>query len=140
MIGFAVVAGLLILAYNLGGELERAHLRALSGREARLIRLIPMQTGKGEHVTRGQAVMVSASAVIASDYFKYYLERLRNHFGGRMSSYESLLDRARREAACRLREKALDLGAREIVHVHVHSSNLGGSGVEVMIYGTAIKS
>ncbi|MFT6733724.1 MAG: hypothetical protein ACJAS9_001914 [Polaribacter sp.] len=39
------------------------------------------------------------------DYFKRFLAGLRNIFGGRVVTYESLVDRARREAILRMKEK-----------------------------------
>ena len=44
--------------------------------------------------------------MVSVDYFKRFLAGLRMIFGGRVSSYESLLDRARREALLRMRLQA----------------------------------
>ncbi|MNT76790.1 hypothetical protein D3C72_2158370 [compost metagenome] len=77
--------------------------------------------------------------MIASDYFKNFVGQLRNFFGGRLSTHETLLDRARREAVCRMREAALKKGAGHIVDVHLETSFLDKLGVEVSAYGTAVK-
>jgi len=67
---------------------------------------------------------------------------LINIFGGRVSSYESLLDRGRREAILRMKESAK--GASEIVNVRIETSsiskndNRGIGSIEVYAYGTAI--
>ena len=89
------------------------------------------------------ATLVSGSAVISIDYFKRLLASLRNIFGGTIKSYESLLDRARREALLRMRESAPDAGV--IVNVRIETASIGrrankkGVGcVEAIAYGTAL--
>jgi uncharacterized protein YbjQ (UPF0145 family) len=62
-----------------------------------------------------------------------------------MKSYETLLDRARREAVLRMKEEARRQGYRLIVNVKVESSNIAGGNrgglpaVEAFAYGTALK-
>ncbi|MNL50651.1 hypothetical protein D3C87_1736840 [compost metagenome] len=56
-----------------------------------------------------------------------------------MSTHETLLDRARREAVCRMREHALKQGAKEVIDVHLETSFLDQLGVEVSAYGTAVR-
>lgn len=87
--------------------------------------------------------LVSGSAVISIDYFKRLLASLRNIFGGTVKSYESLIDRARREALIRMKEMAGD--ATVIVNVRIETSTIGrnankkGVGcLEAMAYGTAL--
>jgi uncharacterized protein YbjQ (UPF0145 family) len=66
--------------------------------------------------------------------------------GGRLTSYESLLDRARREAILRMKESAILSGGKIIVNVRIettsiskHSNSLYSIGsVEVVAYGTAV--
>ena len=62
--------------------------------------------------------------------------------GGPVKSYETLLDRAKREAVLRLKESCP--GADEIINLRLETLPLAGSqrnqvtGVEVLAYGTAI--
>ena len=67
--------------------------------------------------------MVCGSAVISIDYFKRILAGLRNIFGGTVKSYETLIDRARREALLRMKEKADD--ATMIINVRIETSTIG---------------
>jgi uncharacterized protein YbjQ (UPF0145 family) len=62
-----------------------------------------------------EGILVSGHVVIAQDYFKSFLASLVNITGGRVTSYESLLDRGRREALCRMRESAKAWGCDQIV-------------------------
>jgi len=85
--------------------------------------------------------------VISVDYFKRFVAMLRLLVGGRLSTYEGLVDRARREALLRMREEAESLGASMALNVRIETSSIskghrGDAGsvgsVEALAYGTAI--
>ena len=70
--------------------------------------------------------MVSGSAVISLDYFKRVVASLRMLMGGRVRTYESLIDRARREAVLRMKQSCkIDTGI--ILNVRVETSSIGKS-------------
>ncbi|CAM5220825.1 hypothetical protein ALON55S_03865 [Alishewanella longhuensis] len=89
-----------------------------------------------------KAELVCGSVVISIDYFKRLLAMLRSIVGGPVASYETLLDRARREALLRMKEQCT--GAVQIINIRVETSsihNAAGNGigsVELLAYGTAI--
>lgn len=64
----------------------------------------------------------------------------KTFFGGRLYSYESILERARREAVVRLKLQAEKAGATHIMGLRLSTTEMGmqGSMVEVFAYGTAI--
>ncbi len=136
---------LLSLGYITGTIAEKRHYRSIEKREKELLS-IPAVTMKTVDYPADKVVssqMVYGSAVISIDYFKRILAGLRNFFGGRVKSYESLLDRARREALLRMKQKAGD--ASMIINVRIETSTVGNprkkSGVgclEAIAYGTAI--
>ncbi len=88
------------------------------------------------------AQLVHGHVVISIDYFKQILAGLRNFFGGTIQSYETLLDRARREAILRMKESCPT--ANEILNLRIETSSISkGDGnrigsIEVLAYGTAI--
>ena len=91
-----------------------------------------------------EARLVYGNVVISIDYFKKILAGLRNLFGGTVKSYESLIDRARREALLRMKEMAPE--ADMIVNVRIETAAIGRSAnkksigsVEAIAYGTAIR-
>jgi uncharacterized protein YbjQ (UPF0145 family) len=62
-------------------------------------------------------------------------------FGGRVTSFESLLDRARREALLRMKSQAQTMDARYVFNVKYETATIGGSrtgSIEVLAYGTAL--
>jgi uncharacterized protein YbjQ (UPF0145 family) len=139
-----IPVGLIALGYFAGRSAERQHYASIHRREAQFLRL-PAVTSRQWDAGRSvaDARMVVASVVVSADYFKRLLAGLRNIVGGRMRAYESLLDRARREAILRLKERCP--GADVIVNLRLETSTIGGSkrqgsvsAVELVAYGTAI--
>ena len=88
--------------------------------------------------------LVRGNVVISVDYFKRFVAYLRMIFGGRVHTYESLIDRARREAILRMQERARALGAGKIFNVRLETSSISKGrretigSVEVLAYGTAV--
>lgn len=137
---------LLVLGYGAGTWAEKRHYRSIKEREEQLLHLPAVTIKKVElDETRVErAVLVVGSVVISVDYFKRLLAGLRNIFGGTVKSYETLVDRARREALLRMKEKAH--GASMIINVRIETSTIGKrafkgklGSVEAIAYGTAIK-
>jgi len=84
--------------------------------------------------------------VVSSDYFRSLLAGLRNLIGGSVRSFETLLDRGRREAVLRMKEQFPE--ADVIVNVRIETSTIGQQTasrrqqlgtVELIAYGTAIR-
>jgi len=94
----------------------------------------------------GSSDLVSGSVVISLDYFKRIIAGLRGIIGGRIKTYEPLLERARREALLRMTEQARDRGFDAVINVRLETSRLanagkdgrGTAGVEMLAFGTAI--
>ncbi len=138
----------LTVTYLVGSAIERRHFDSLRKREARL-RAFPTVTF--ERLPEGWQVadsgLAMGSTVVSLDYFKRFLAGLRGILGGRVRSYEPLLDRARREALLRMTEGAVADGYDAIVNVRLETSRLassrgrgkGTAGVEMLAFGTAVK-
>jgi uncharacterized protein YbjQ (UPF0145 family) len=134
---------LILLAMITGTLLEKAHFKRIHQREATFFDLPTLNT---KQVPKDRAVskssLVTGDVVVSIDYFKRFLASLRNIFGGEVKSYGSLLDRGRREAILRMKEKCPD--ADLIVNVRVETTSISKGGrkkmgsVEVLAYGTAI--
>ncbi len=146
---FDIILFLLLLAvgYTCGSLAERRHYASINQRENQQLQFQAMTVEpclKPGQVK--ESFLVQGSAVISIDYFKRLLAILRNIFGGRVKAYESLIDRARREATLRLKEQALAQGADMVVNLRLETSTIGNSAnrkkqvgsVEAIAYGTAI--
>jgi uncharacterized protein YbjQ (UPF0145 family) len=136
---------LFAVGYVVGGIAERNHYSSIKERESKFLTL---ETNNCKRFSSSKAVksaeLVSGSAVISLDYFKRILASLRAVFGGNISSYETLVDRARREATLRLKEQASDADA--IINLRVETSVIGGTAnqrktvgsIEALAYATAV--
>ncbi len=144
-IGFFIL--LLSLGYFVGSNNEKKHLSYLIEKEKELesIKLIPAKKDIPFNVEIESSHLAMGSSVISIDYFKKVLAGLYNIFGGRISSYESLLDRARRDAIIRMKKDAKSCDF--IANVRIETSSIGGNAaakgglgaIEVLAYGTAVK-
>lgn len=145
MYDLLIILILTALGYFAGSWAEQKHYRSIEKREQAMLK-VPVTTMKKIKLPRERiekACLVTGSAVISVDYFKRLLASLRNIFGGTVASYESLLDRARREALLRMRESAP--GASLFLNVRIETSTIGRysakrniASLEAMAYGTAV--
>ena len=128
------------IGFSFGRYNERKHFASLQAQEAALayITLDNSRFAESEH--SGQ--LISSNVVISHDYFKYVIANIQNFLGGRLTSYESVVERARREAIVRLKLEAQKMGAQHIMGLRLSTTDLGMQGgmVEVFAYGTAIRS
>jgi len=141
-----VTIALLALGYLVGSTVEKQHYESIRRRERRLLHIPMVNFSAGQPLPEAREVaFFVGSAVIATDFFKSFLLGLRNLVGGRVLAYESLIDRARREALLRMKEQAVEWGATEILNVRLETSDVGSSNnsgntsVEVIAYGTGIR-
>lgn len=134
--------GLLVLGYGVGRLLERRHFRSIRQRETELKHVLALSTRYvPEGVQARDARLVSGGVVISSDYFKTFVAGFRAFFGGRFRGYETLLERARREALLRLKEDAQAAGSTLVIGVRFQTTKIAGSStpaVEVLAFGTAL--
>ena len=138
---------LLLLPYFIGRHLESNHYKSIREREAATKDMVAINFPRFPFdVEIERAGMVMGSVVVSHDHFKRFLAQLRIIVGGRIKSYEPLLDRARREAVLRMKEHALARGHNTVVNIRLETSRLansrrggkGTAGVEMLAYGTAL--
>lgn len=137
----AVVA-LLVLGYLFGSFAEKRHYKKIIARESGSLGALPVVASRYPPEDRDyRQHLVSGNVVIASDYFKSFVAGLLNIFGGRVTPFESLLDRARREAVLRMKEQAQPLGAAYVFNIKFETTRVTAGRVaalEVLAYGTAM--
>ncbi len=144
MIDLIVFILLLALGYGFGRFAESRHYKSILRREQafRNILLIAARFPPPDLMPE-RTQLVAGSVVVSVDYFKRFLAGLRNLFGGRVRSYESLLDRARREAILRMKSEARALGADMVFNIKMETASISKGrrntigAVEVLAYGTA---
>jgi len=144
MMDLIIFLSLLVLGYLVGQWTEKRHYRSIREREQQL-KGLPIVTYRFPPKNKiFDQRLVTGNVVISVDYFKRFIAALRNFFGGRVTSYESLLDRARREALLRMKEQAEAMGAAYVFNVKYETASISKGrknaigSVEVLAYGTAM--
>ena len=142
----ALVLGLLLLGYFAGTFLERRHYISIRRREQDLLKIPVVNFRSVPQSWRVESSgLATGSVVVSVDYFKRFLAGLRILVGGRVKSYETLLDRGRREALLRMKEQAIAHGHDAVINVRLETSMLanasgqGPAGVEILAFGTGGK-
>lgn len=139
---------LLGLGFGVGRFTEKRHFKHLDEREylykGVLITSLSTLPFADQHVG---STMVTGECVVATDYFKSFVTKLKKIIGGELRAYLSLMDRARRESIIRLIEQAQEQGFDAVCNIRFVSADVGGSTsnrkgsamVAIIASGTAYK-
>lgn len=140
-----ILLGLLTTGYVFGRIAEKRHFISIRAREEEYRDVLAFSARFPPPSSPPMTpVLVGGNVVVAVDYFKMTAAALRNLIGGRVTSFETLVERARREAILRMKKEARAHGASQIFNVKLETSSIGqgASGqsfsVEVYAYGTAL--
>jgi len=147
---FITLIVLATVGFVCGTIAEKKHYASIKRRELKFRELpaVPIRLHHFLSAQQQEAVvetrLVTGCVVVSQDYFKMILANLKNFVGGSVSSYESLMDRARREAILRMKEQAPMADA--IVNVRLESVTMGKEegdkkpicSIQVLAYGTAV--
>ncbi len=135
---------LLGMGYFFGRLAEKKHYKSIIKREKQYKNILAVNSRVPPIAAKPMSsCLVSGSVVVSVDYFKRFLSGLRALIGGRVIAYESLLDRARREAILRMKKQASDLNANMIFNIKFETSSISKNArgrigsIEVLAYGTA---
>lgn len=145
MEALVITLTLLVVGYLFGRHAEQSHFRSLREGESQLQSIL-LFSDKAipEAFQPCEVSLVGGNTVIAVDYFKMMAASLRNLFGGRVTAYESLVERARRESILRMKREAEAMGASAIFNVRLETASISKGArnqqvsVEVYAYGTAV--
>lgn len=145
MYELVILLTLLAVGYVFGQAAEKRHFRSIKQREHELRHILTFSERFPPTVTPApDSALVAGNVVISVDYFKSFVAGLRTLIGGRLSSYESLLERGRREAILRMKQDGKTKGATQIFNVKIETASISKSAsegigsVEVYAYGTAL--
>jgi len=137
--------------FVVGRMTEGAHLRDLDRREAEVRGMLvtDLRRFPGGVLNQPTPVLVQGEVCIATDYWKSFASSIRKIFGGEMKSYQTLIDRARREAVLRMLEEAKRQGYNAVCNVRLETADIGGAAlsakqgavtVEILASGTAYRT
>jgi uncharacterized protein YbjQ (UPF0145 family) len=144
LINYAPLLILFVVGWFFGTRHERQHLGRLSVAEKELSHIIVSSKRfyRPKLQANSEGELVLGSVVIAQDYFKMVIAKVLSLFGKNLTTYETLLDRARREALVRMRTQAHSKGYNHVYGLRLEVTNVNqlGSMVEAIAYGTAVIS
>ncbi len=137
-----IVVAMLVGFGSIGWLTEQAHLRRLKAAEASLAHIVVTNL---KLPAAGMTVIpepfVIGEVVIGSDYLKTALASLRGIIGGEVRSYQTLMERGRREALVRMMREADARGAKSVINVRIERAELGSAqlpAAEIIATGTAV--
>ena len=147
MLDLYIFVGLILLGFIFGQMAEKRHFRSIIKREKKYGHILAFcKRYPISVIDQSEGRLVGGSVVISVDFFKRFVAGLRSLVGGRVNAYESLLDRARREALLRMKEDAIKHDIETIVNVKLETSSITKGqanqvgAVEVYAYGTGLRS
>ena len=135
---------LLFLGYFFWKRVEKNHYRSIETREKELQHIVVLwsKTTRNIELAHSESSLISENVVISIDAFKKFFAGLINLFGGRVHAYESLVDRARREAVLRVKEEAQKNGYNTLVNLRIETTSITKNArqnvwaVEAIAYAT----
>ena len=130
-----------------GTIIEKRHYTSIIEREEKFKNIIILSDTdlKEAGTTEGDGMLMTGGTAVSIDAFKKLMAGFVNLFGGRVKSYESLIDRARRESILRLKEKAYEGNYNAIINLRIETSSITKNAkqsigsIEAFAYATAIK-
>lgn len=148
MIELITLVSLLTIGYIFGQRAEKKHFKSIIAREELTLNvpIVTLKTPPPIHRHHMHSELVSGNVVVSIDFFKKFVASLKMLFGGKITTYESLLDRARREALLRMKEQAQIMNAFIVMNTRIETSSISKNSrrndsvgaIEVLAYGTAI--
>ena len=94
---------------------------------------------EGKRITRYYGI-VSGETIIGANLFRDLFASVRDIVGGRSSSYEEVLRKAKDTALREMEEQAMRLGANAVIGVDLDYETVGGNSSMLMVTasGTAV--
>ena len=145
MVGLISTIALIFIGFFAGRYLEKKHFTSIKEREKNLIHIPTTNFKKPIDMDREilESKLAVGSVVVSTDYFKTILASFRNIFGGNIASYETLIDRGRREAILRMKEQFPD--SDSFINLRIETSSISKGRqkatitVEILATATALK-
>ena len=94
--------------------------------------LTTTNTIEGKPVTNYLGI-VTSEVIIGANFMKDFLGGLRDFFGGRSGTYESVLKEAKENALAELRQNAQSMGADAILGIDLDYETIGSGGSMLMV-------
>ncbi len=144
MFDLLILLSLVILWFVVWSILEKRHFKSIEEREVKYKEIIQITKTDSKKMKIENGELLSWNVVISIDFFKKFIASFINFFGWRLFVYESLLDRARREAILRIKEEAHKKWYNCLANLKIETSSISKwkkwsiGSVEILAYATAV--
>jgi len=143
---FLIFIILIFLGLFFGRRAEKNHYASIEKREREYKNIIILSDTDLKNIKNEaqQWELIHEGTVVAIDAFKKLMASFVNLFWWRMKAYESLVDRARREAVLKVKHKAHSLWHNAVINLRIETSSISKSAkktvwaVESIAYATWI--
>ncbi|MGM0607321.1 MAG: YbjQ family protein [Candidatus Muiribacteriota bacterium] len=131
-----------LIVFGLIGNFNESNSFREINRLNKELSYIKMHNTKKINSNPQKSGLVIGDVVIATDFFKMFFASLKTFFGGRLNTYESLLQRAKKIALIRMLQMAHKEDFNEVYNIRIEMANIGRTkpAIEVLAYGTGIKT
>ena len=144
---FIIFIIIILLGLYFWKRAEKKHYKSIQEREEKYKNIIMISDKDLKRAKNNQSewMLLIEGTVVAMDAFKKLMASFVNLFGGRMKAYESLVDRARREAVLKVKQRAAESGCNVIANLRLETSSISKSAkkqvgaVEAIAYATGVK-
>lgn len=126
---------------------EKSHYQSIATREEKYKNILVISDTDLQNMTETHSEwsLIVGETVVALDAFKKFIASLINIFWGRVKSYESLVERARREAVLKVKQQAADAWYTIVVNLRIETSSISKSAnntigaVEAIAYASGVR-
>lgn len=124
-----IPAAVLLAAWIIGNLITAHHEESLKRRQEDVahIRVTNMKTLIDSVAGDRPPALITGEVTMGIDHFRGFLGKLKNIFGGEVRSYQTTLDRARREVVMRLIEEAHKLGYDAVANMRIDFADISGN-------------
>jgi len=144
---FLIFIIIILLGLYFWKRAEKKHYASITEREEKYKNLVVLSDKDLKRAKNQQSewILLVEGTVVSIDAFKKLMASFVNLFWGRMKAYESLVDRARREAVLKVKERASRSGCNVIANLRLETSSINKStkkqvwSIEAIAYATGIK-
>jgi uncharacterized protein YbjQ (UPF0145 family) len=144
---FLIFIVIILLGLFFWKRAEKKHYASIQEREEKYKNIIVISDRDLKRAKNNQSegVLFVEGTVVSIDSFKKLMASFVNIFGWRMKAYESLVDRARREAVLKVKQRAYDGGYNVIANLRLETSSISKWAkktvwsVEAIAYATGVK-
>lgn len=145
MFELIIFIALLWAWYGFWSYAEKSHFKKIKQKEKELKEIVVLSKHDAKVLNLEWAELLTWNIVLSIDYFKKFIAWFINFFGWRMTVYESILDRARRDTIVKIKQKAKDKWFNAIANLRLETSSISKGrknqvwSIEVLAYATWVK-